>query len=137
MQHLRTMKTQQRGLSMMGFLFVSIMLVLVATFAMKLVPAYVEFFAVKKVLSTMGSDDELKSKSNAEIRESFVKRASIDNIKAVEASDLVIDRRNGGLVISTEYAVREKLFANISVVIDFTASSDPNASFDPNAAAEG
>lgn len=127
MHHLRTMKAQQRGLSMLGFLFVAIMLVLVATFAMKLVPAYIEFFAVKKVLSVMGSDSELKTQSNAEIRNSFMKRAGIDNIKAVEPSDLVIDRRNGGLVISTEYAFREKLFGNVSIVVDFKASSDPNA----------
>lgn len=127
MHHFRTMKIQQRGLSMLGFLFVAIMLVLVATFAMKLVPAYVEFFSVKSVLKTMGSDGSLKTQSNAEIRNSFMKRASIDNIKAVEGDDIVIDRRNGGLVISTEYAFREKLFGNVSIVVDFKASSDPNA----------
>jgi Tfp pilus assembly protein PilV len=35
------LQSQQRGLSMIGFLFVAVMLVAVAMLAMKLVPAYI------------------------------------------------------------------------------------------------
>jgi len=34
----------------------------------ELVPAYIEFFSVKKILATMGQEPDLKSKSNADIR---------------------------------------------------------------------
>ena len=127
MHHLRSMKSQQRGLTMLGFLFVAVMLIFVAMLAMKLVPAYIEFFSVKKILNTMGQESGLKSKSNAEIRNDFIKRASVGYVTVVKPEDLTIDRRNGGLVVSADYVFRSKLVGNVSIVVDFSASSDPNA----------
>lgn len=127
MHHLRSMKSQQRGLTMLGFLFVAVMLIFVAMLAMKLVPAYIEFFSVKKILNTMGQDSSLKSKSNAEIRSDFIKRAGVSYVTVVKPEDLTIDRRNGGLVVSADYVFRSKLVGNVSIVVDFSASSDPNA----------
>lgn len=127
MHHLRSMKSQQRGLTMLGFLFVAVMLIFVAMLAMKLVPAYIEFFSVKKILNTMGQESDLKSKSNAEIRNDFIKRADVGYVTVVKPEDLTIDRRNGGLVVSADYVFRSKLVGNVSIVVDFSASSDPNA----------
>ena len=127
MHHLRSMKSQQHGLTMLGFLFVAVMLIFVAMLAMKLVPAYIEFFSVKKILNTMGQESDLKSKSNAEIRNDFIKRANVSYVTVVKPEDLTIDRRNGGLVVSADYVFRSKLVGNVSLVVDFSASSDPNA----------
>ena len=127
MQHARSMQNQQRGLTMFGFLFVAIVLVMVAMLAMKLVPAYIEFFEVKKILSAMGQESDLKSKSNADIRDDFTKRANVGYVTVVKGSDLSVDRRGGVPVISAEYAFRTKLAGNVSLVVDFSASSDPNA----------
>ncbi len=127
MHHLRSMKSQQRGLTMFGFLFVAVMLIFVAMLAMKLVPAYIEFFSVKKILNTMGQESGLKSRSNAEIRNDFMKRAGVSYVTVVKPEDLTIDRRNGGLVVSADYVFRSKLVGNVSIVVDFSASSDPNA----------
>jgi predicted membrane protein len=127
MHHLRSMKSQQRGLTMLGFLFVAVMLIFVAMLAMKLVPAYIEFFSVKKILNTMGQESDLKSKSNADIRNDFIKRADVGYVTAVKPEDLTIDRRNGAPVVSADYVFRSKLVGNVSIVVDFSASSDPNA----------
>ena len=112
---------------MIGFLFVAFVLVMVAMLGMKLVPAYIEFFSVKKILATMGQDSDLKSKSNAEIRSDFIKRANVGYVTVVKPEDLSIDRSGGTLVISAEYEFRSKLVGNTSLVVDFSASSDPNA----------
>ncbi len=127
MHCVRPMQSKQRGLAMFGFLFVAIVLVAVALLAMKLVPAYIEFFSVKKILATMGQDPEIRSKSNAEIRDSFSKRASTGYVTVVKPEDLSIDRSGGVPVISAEYEFRTKLVGNVSLVVDFSASSDPNA----------
>jgi len=121
------MQSQQRGLTMIGFLFVAFVLIMVALLGMKLIPAYIEFFSVKKVLATMGQDSDLKSKSNSEIRNDFIKRAGVSYVTVVKPEDLSIDRRNGVAVITADYAFRTKLVGNISLVVDFSASSDPNA----------
>jgi hypothetical protein len=121
------MKSRQRGLTMFGFLFVAIVLVAIALLAMKLVPAYIEYFSVKKILATMGQESELRSKSNAEIRNDFSKRANVGYVTVVKPQDLSIDRSGGEPVISAVYEFRTKLLGNVSLVVDFSASSDPNA----------
>lgn len=127
MHSVRPMQAQQRGLTMFGFLFVAVILVMLAMLAMKLVPAYVEFFSVKKILAAMGQESELRSKSNADIRSDFMRRASAGYVSVVKQDDLAIDRHNGVPVISVEYEFRTKLVGNVSLVVDFSASSDPNA----------
>lgn len=127
MHPVRSMHPQQRGLTMIGFLFVAVMLIIVAMLAMKLVPAYIEFFSVKKILATMGQESGLQSKTNAEIRKDFIKRASVGYVTVVKPEDLSIDRRSGTPVVSAEYQFRTKLVGNASLVVDFSASSDPNA----------
>lgn len=127
----RTIQSRQRGVSMIGFLFFAVIAIMLAMLAMKLVPAYIEFFSVKKVLSTMGQDTDLRSKSNAEIRSDFSRRASVAYVTEVKPEDLSIDRRGGVPVISADYAFRTKLIGNVSLVVDFSASSDPNAAPPP------
>ena len=125
MQRTHVPTTRQHGLTMTGFLFTAILLVSAAVVAMKLVPAYIEFFSIKKIFNTMSQDASLASKSNAEIRKDFEKRASVDYVSAVKPEQLVINRRGGTPVISVDYEYRTKLIGNISLVADFSASTDP------------
>ena len=118
---------KQRGISMLGFLFVAVIVIVIAMLAMKLVPAYIEYFSVKKILNSMGQDSETKSMSNADIRNSFSKRANVGYVTVVKPEALDIDRSGGKLVISTEYEYRAPLFANISLVVDFKATSDTSS----------
>lgn len=127
MQHPTRLKKQQHGLTMFGFLFVAVVLVVVAMLAMKLLPAYTEFFSVKKILATMGQASELRSMSNTEIRSDFARRASVGYVTVVKPEDLSVDRSSGTPVISVDYEFRTKLVGNVNLVVDFSASSDPNA----------
>mgnify|MGYP003499547518 FL=1 len=127
MTRARPLQSQQRGLSMIGFLFVAAVLVMIAMLAMKLVPAYIEFFSVKKILATMGQESDVRSKSNAEIRSDFVKRANVGYVTVVKPEHLTIDRRGGVPVVSADYEFRTKLVGNASLVVDFSASTNPNA----------
>lgn len=127
MYRTHTAKSRQHGLTMIGFLFVAAMLVALAMLAMKVVPAYIEFFGVKKVLADMAHQSDLRNMSNVEIRNDFEKRASVGYVKGVDGKDLMIDRRGGVPVVSAEYTFRTKLVHNVSLVIDFSASSDPSA----------
>ncbi len=123
----RPMKSRQCGMSMIGFLFVALMLVMLAMLGMKVVPAYIEFFGVKKILADMAHSSDLRNMSNGEIRNDFEKRASVGYVKGVTGKDLLVDRRGGVPVVSAEYTFRTRLVHNVSLVIDFSASSDPNA----------
>jgi len=45
----------------------------------------------------------------------------------VKPEDLSIDRRSGIPVVSAHYEFRSKLVGNVSLVVDFSTSSDPSA----------
>ncbi|HQT30119.1 MAG TPA: DUF4845 domain-containing protein [Thiobacillus sp.] len=127
MRNVSPMQHRQRGLTMFSFLFFAVVFIAIAMLAMKLVPAYIEFFSVKKILATMGQEPDLKDKSNADIRNDFAKRASVGYVTVVKPEDINVVRQAGVPVISVDYAFRTKLVGNVSLVVDFSASSDPNA----------
>ena len=115
---------KQRGLSIIGIFFWIVVLVFFAILGFRLVPAYTEYFSVEKVLREMGQDPNLNSMSNGEIRGKFSKFANVDYITSVKPGDLDITHNNGQTVVSAQYEYRTKLFANISLLIDFSASSN-------------
>ena len=125
------MQHTQRGATMIGFLFMAVVLIAIALLAMKLAPAYIEFYSVKNILAAMGQDSEIKTMSKADIRNSFSKRANVGYVTVVKPDDLTIDRSGGKTIISADYEYRTPLIANISLVVDFSASSDAESAPKP------
>ena len=119
-----SMNRKQQGVSLPGLLTWSVIIVLVAILGMRLVPAYIEFAAVKRALVAIASDSELRNAGVYEIRQAFDKRAAVDAIKYVNGNDIVIRKQDGQLVLDINYTVTKPLFANLSLLIDFDAASD-------------
>jgi putative transposon-encoded protein len=104
----------------MGFIGTILMLigiVLIAVAGLKLVPAYIEYFTIKKAITEIGNSGEITTPQ--QIRTAFQRRADVDDIVAVQARDLDITKED----VSFAYEKRVPLFANVSVVIDFAGSS--------------
>lgn len=117
---------RQRGIGFLGMLFAGALIVLVAITAVRIVPVYTEFLTVKKVLKAM-QQDPLENMTPKEIKDAFDKRASIDYVSVVNGDELSISRTDSGAtVVSIEYQVVKPLAGNISVLMDFSASSDGN-----------
>ncbi len=114
----------QQGIGLSGLLIWSIVIALVAILGMRLIPAFVEFAAVKRALVTIASDSELRNANAREIRLAFDKRAAVDNIKSVTGSDIVIEKQDDQPVLRVSYTVKKALFANLSLLIDFDAASN-------------
>ncbi len=113
----------QRGMSFIGLLILIVLGVSITLLVVKLSPAYIEFFSVKKVLATMAQDPAFQNMSPKEMRESFDRRANIDYITTVTGKDLDLSKDNGQNVASVEYAQKIPLLLNISACLDFSAST--------------
>lgn len=122
----RTMPGQQRGLSFFGFIFGAFILVLVSITGLKLVPAYMQDAQIKNLFVTIANDPEMQKASLSDIRMSFSKRASIDNITAIKVEDIDIASDAGKPVLSASYAVKIPLVGNVSLYLDFSPSSAAN-----------
>jgi len=114
---------KQQGISLSGLMIWSFVLILVSIVGMKLIPAYIENATIKRTLLSIATESNLRT-NNEEIRQSFNRRASIDNIKAINGQDIVIDKKSDKVVLSANYSVKIPLLANISLYIDFTAASN-------------
>lgn len=114
---------KQQGISLSGLMIWSFVLILVSIVGMKLIPAYLENATIKRTLLAVATESNIRT-SNEEIRQSFNRKASIDDIKAINGRDIVIDKKSDKVVLSTSYSVKIPLFANISLYIDFTAASN-------------
>lgn len=112
----------QRGVTLMGMLIVSIVIVLVAIGGLKIAPAYIEYFKVKKAITVIATTNA--GGTVADVRRSFDLRAAVDDIDVIAGRDLEVTKEGNELVVSFAYPKRIPLFGNINVVIDFAASSN-------------
>lgn len=122
-QNTPQLKSRQHGLTLSGLLLWSAVIIMVTILGMRLIPAYIEFAAVKRALVATASDPALKNTGISALRQGFDKRASIDDIKSVTGKDLAIEKQGNQVVMRASYMVKKPLFANISLLIDFEASS--------------
>lgn len=109
----------QNGFTLTGLVVVSALLIVIALIGMKVVPAYMEFLSVKKVLTAM-KQEPLDTMSKSEIMKSFDKRANIAYISVVKGSDLTIEKTSTGTAVNVEYQVIKPIAGNLSVLIDFS-----------------
>ncbi|BBI99291.1 hypothetical protein FGKAn22_09840 [Ferrigenium kumadai] len=117
------MPATQRGLSLFGFLFGAVILVLVSITGLKMIPAYMQYEQIKNLFITIANDPEMQNANVRDIKASFDKRASIDDITAIRADDIEIVKEDGRLVLSASYSVKVPLVANVSLFMDFKPSS--------------
>ncbi|MEH6437782.1 DUF4845 domain-containing protein [Massilia sp. DD77] len=112
----------ERGVSLTGLIAVLVVLGIAAVFALKLIPAYLEYNAVKDAI--------VKAKEAGgtvrEMQAAFDRNAGINDVDAVRGRDLVITRDGGEPEVSFAYEKRVPLAGNVSLVIDFAGTTDPS-----------
>lgn len=117
------MPAAQRGLSFSGFLFGAVILVLVSITGLKLIPAYMQNSQIENLFTAIANDPEMQNANVRDIKMSFSKRASIDDIGAITADDIEIVKEDGQLTLSASYSVKIPLVANVSLFLDFNPTS--------------
>ena len=119
-----TLRQKQRGISLSGLLVWAVIIILVSISGLKVAPAYIEFSTIKRNLAAMVKDIDMQTTSPSQIKIMFDKRAQIDSIKSINGQDIKINKENGRVVLNASYVVRIPLVSNISLQIDFQASSE-------------
>ncbi len=112
----------QKGITLIGMLFVCIVIVIFAVGGLKIMPAYIEYFKLKKAVVGIVKSGDARG-GVADIRAAFDRRSAIDDFEVITAKDLEITKDGNNVVISFAYAKKIPLFSNVSVVIDFAGSS--------------
>jgi type II secretory pathway pseudopilin PulG len=116
------MKKAQRGFTLTGAITGMVVLALVGLFAAKLLPSYIEYFAVEKILKSMENAGELKG-SVGDIRKSFNKRNLIENVNAVTGEDLEVAKEGGEVIVTANWSVKVPMVYNFSACLDFSVTT--------------
>ncbi|MDE3021146.1 MAG: DUF4845 domain-containing protein [Pseudomonadota bacterium] len=119
------MRTQNGGiLTVILWLFV---LVIGGIIAIRVIPAYIEFYAVNTSVKSIVNDPLEATQSHDTILLDLKKRLNINNVKHVHDKDIHITETNGHLSITVHYHVKAPLFSRFSLVMDFTAHAPEGA----------
>ena len=111
----------QSGATLIGVMVGGAVLVALLLVGLKLIPVISEFMGVKRSIAAVVAGANPQTATVSELRSAFSKRAMVDDVTTVSASDLDITKEDGRIVISVEYARKVKLFGNVSLLIDFSA----------------
>ena len=90
------MSGNERGLSMIGFLFTTIVIIIFALVAFRVGPSYIEYFTVQKALDQTMLD--VQTPTAAEIRRSMDRRLSADYVDSVNAAEVAVGRDGNAIV---------------------------------------
>jgi Tfp pilus assembly protein PilV len=115
-------RKRQQGISLSGLIFVMVVVGLIGVFGMRTVPSVLEYKAVVRSIGVA----KATGGTVQEMRTSFDKNADVAYITSVAGRDLVFTRDNGQLEISFAYEKRLPIAGNVSLVIDYSGTTDPS-----------
>lgn len=115
---------KQRGITFIGLVAIIAAGLFVVTIGMKLIPPYLEFMAVKKAIANIAAQPGFQEMNKKDISDMFGKSASINDIRSINAKELVVSQGTRGPVVTAEYQVIVPLMGNLSALIEFHAATD-------------
>lgn len=113
----------QSGVSLIGVMIGGAVLAALLLVGLKLIPVISEYMGVKRSMAAVVAGANPQTATVSELRAAFTKRALVDDVTTVTASDLDITKEDGRIVMSIEYSRKVKLFGNVSLLVDFSAST--------------
>ncbi|WP_370309006.1 DUF4845 domain-containing protein [Sinimarinibacterium flocculans] len=113
------MRSRQRGLGWFGLLFVLGVIAFTAIVVVKCLPIYLNQMKIASSISKVASDPSNGRAELHELRRDLQRFWDIEDINYLQPRDIKVKRTANGRFLSYEYEARERLFYNISIVIDF------------------
>ena len=116
------MRKRQRGLSMLGFLFVAAVVVTCVMIGFRVMPAYIEHYSIQKALEQALADTK-DLNSSAEVRRAFQKRADAGYIESVTGNDVEVAKLKNEVTASVSWTRKLPMVANVSLWLEFEATA--------------
>ena len=122
---MKAIARQQRGVSFSGFIVILVILVAVAIFSMKLIPAYMDNGKIQKAFDAIVRDPAMENATPDAVRMAFYNRAvTMDAVTAINERDIEIYKDNGRLVLSAKYNVKIPVAGNVSLLLEFHPTTE-------------
>ena len=116
------MRTRQRGLSMLGFLFVAAVVVTCVMIGFRVLPSYIEYYSIKQALE-QALVEAKDLNSAAEVRKAFQKRVDAGYIDSVSGRDIDVVKLKNEVTASASWTRKLPMVANVSLLLEFEAAA--------------
>lgn len=118
------MARNQKGITLMSFVVVLVVVGFFALVAMKLFPIYSEYYNLKGVMDEIGATPNSASMTPAQIQADLDRRFNIAYVESVKKEHIKIVRNGRSAQLNIAYEVRKPLFGNLDVVAKFDRTVD-------------
>jgi Tfp pilus assembly protein PilE len=109
----------QRGLTLIGWMVVILLIGAAATLAVRIIPHYIEHRTLVSIVNALPAE-RVHRMPLAEINDALERRFVVNNIRDRRVRDVItVDRRRDSTSLLLTYEVREGLLYNVDVVINF------------------
>ena len=113
-------RQSQLGLSFVGWFLVLMAVGGIASVFVRMAPHYLEFRTIVSVMESLDRDEDITSMSKAQLVKQLRKRFEINNVRGFDfRNHLKLSRTRNVRTVTVAYDVREHLFGNIDVVLNF------------------
>ena len=110
---------RQQGMSLLGMVFVAIMVAGVVFIGFQIVPIYLENSNITRAVESVKDKINSPQTSITEVKRFIASQFSIDYISVIEANDLKVRKNSGKILVDVTYEDRRPLFYNLEVVANF------------------
>ena len=114
-----TRRDGQQGLTFLSWLIIIVIAGFFLLLGMRLFPMYYESYAIDRAVKEVAKDAALSPRNPREVRDSLRKRFNLNEIDAVEAEDLKIEKVGDGFKYLLTYEDRVPFAGNLYIVGEF------------------
>jgi hypothetical protein len=111
---------KQRGVTMIGWIFLLIPMALTLYAGIRVGPVYLNYWRIVDSMQKTASEyknDE--SATQTTIRSSLARRFDIGYVEGITPNDIEVKKGGSGWEMTTAYEGTAPLFANVAIVVDF------------------
>ncbi len=113
------MLRRQRGMTMIGALFVLALIGVIGYAGMRILPLYLNYMKVARSMEATASEFKGDAVDQAALRRTLEKHWQIEDIDSVAASQVEIDKDEGATVMHVAYDDSAPYIANVSLTVHF------------------
>jgi Domain of unknown function (DUF4845) len=123
---MRTMSRNQRGITLIGFVFMLCIGGFFALIAMKLIPVYIEYYGVVKSMDIIKNEPGAANKTIDEVRRSLSLKFGVQYVddKTIPPQNIKLIREGGNVTLRISYEKRVPFLYNIDFLCSFSKSVD-------------
>jgi Tfp pilus assembly protein PilE len=116
-------RADQRGLTIIGFLLVAAVIVVFAMVGFRVVPAYVEYFAVTKALQDQLNVADAGTQDLESFRKGLSGRFNVGYVESVAPADVLLTKTGNNIVATADWERRLHMIGNAYILLEFEASA--------------